>query len=248
MPEFDTIASRYSATASMAIRKALMQTMLHVIGDIKGKAVLDLACGSGMYTRLLKQQGAGKVVGVDISSEMLALAKEEESLAPLGIEYHQGDATSLGCIDKFDLVTASFLLHYAPNQEQLLRMLQTIRANLRPGGHFVTANLNVRLTEGELSRNLAKYGFALRPQGSPLLDGTPVIVTLYLEQGPIAFETYYLSKAVYDRAFAAAGLEGVNWDHPWRFSFLANASLGSDYWDDFRARPVISVLDCRLQL
>ena len=92
-----------------------------------------------------------------------------------------------------------------------------------------------------------KYVFALRPAASPLMDGTPVAVTLYLEHGPIEFETYYLSKAVYDRAFTAAGFEAANWDHPWRFAFLGNASLGRDYWDDFRARPVISVIDCRLK-
>jgi ubiquinone/menaquinone biosynthesis C-methylase UbiE len=244
MSEFNDIATRYTATASMAIRQALMDTMRNVLGDVAGKAVLDLACGSGIYTRMLKEQGAGKVVGVDISSDMLALAREEEARAPLGVEYLQGDAASLGHVGDFDLVAATFLLHYARDYQQLLGMLQTIHANLLPGGRFVTANVDVRRTEGELNRDLTKYGFALRPHTSPLADGTPITVTLLLEQGLIEFVSYYLPKASYDRAFETAGLRAVNWDNRWSLSALVKDSFGHGYWDDFLACPVLCVIDC----
>jgi toxoflavin synthase len=42
-------------------------------------SVLDLACGEGFYTRLLRQTGAGRVVGVDLSAGMIALARQEEA-------------------------------------------------------------------------------------------------------------------------------------------------------------------------
>jgi ubiquinone/menaquinone biosynthesis C-methylase UbiE len=45
------------------------------LGDISGKDVLDLACGEGFFTRLIKQKTTGKVYGVDISENMISLAK-----------------------------------------------------------------------------------------------------------------------------------------------------------------------------
>ena len=42
-----------------------------MLGPLDGKRVLDLACGFGIYTQLLKQHGAAQVIGVDISPEML---------------------------------------------------------------------------------------------------------------------------------------------------------------------------------
>jgi SAM-dependent methyltransferase len=51
---------------------------------LDGQHALDLACGFGLYTRLLKQHGAAQVLGVDISSEMIRLAQQQEQAAPLG--------------------------------------------------------------------------------------------------------------------------------------------------------------------
>ena len=46
---------------------------------------MDVACGFGFYTRLLKQRGAAQVIGVDISPEMVRLAHQQEQADPLGI-------------------------------------------------------------------------------------------------------------------------------------------------------------------
>jgi 2-polyprenyl-3-methyl-5-hydroxy-6-metoxy-1,4-benzoquinol methylase len=43
-------------------------------------------CGEGFYTRRIKRKGAGTVVGVDISEEMIRLAKQQEQNHPLGVE------------------------------------------------------------------------------------------------------------------------------------------------------------------
>src|SRR4051794_5212534 len=66
-------------------------TLFSLIGDLRGKSVLDLACGEGFYTRQLKQRGAARVAGVDISEQMIALARAEEARKPLGIDYYVQD-------------------------------------------------------------------------------------------------------------------------------------------------------------
>ena len=49
-----------------------------LIGDVRGRLVLDLACGEGYNTRILARKGA-KVTGVDFSEKLIELAKREES-------------------------------------------------------------------------------------------------------------------------------------------------------------------------
>ncbi len=59
----------------------LLPTNLH------GARVLDVACGHGRASRAIARRGA-LVVGVDISAELIASAREREGAASLGIDYH----------------------------------------------------------------------------------------------------------------------------------------------------------------
>src|SRR5271168_4896129 len=89
---------------------------LKLIGDVKGKRVLDVACGEGHFTRMVRNAGAAEVLGVDISERMIDLAREQEARQPLGIEYRVEDAKTLGGEAghaDFDLVVAVWLLVYA---------------------------------------------------------------------------------------------------------------------------------------
>src|SRR5262245_53936637 len=67
-------------------------SFLQLIGDVKGKRVLDVGCGDGHYTRILRKAGAAEVVGIDISDRMIKLAREQEARQSLGIEYRVEDA------------------------------------------------------------------------------------------------------------------------------------------------------------
>ena len=51
-----------------------MPATLELLGNVKGKKVLDYGCGSGIYLKLLKERGAN-IKGFDISEEMLKIAK-----------------------------------------------------------------------------------------------------------------------------------------------------------------------------
>ena len=47
-------------------------TLFEILGDIEGASVLELACSDGYFSRHLSEWGAGKVVAIDISPEMIA--------------------------------------------------------------------------------------------------------------------------------------------------------------------------------
>src|ERR1043165_6504266 len=122
MTQYVAIALDYQKiSAAVPLRDAGWYSLRVRLGDLAGLSVLDLACGDGMGTRLIKRWGAGRVVVVDISPQMIALARQQEEAQPLGIEYRIADAAALGKIGNFDRVTAAYLLHYAENQAQRCR-------------------------------------------------------------------------------------------------------------------------------
>ncbi|MDD5422656.1 MAG: class I SAM-dependent methyltransferase, partial [Candidatus Omnitrophica bacterium] len=142
MEIYDKIAESYTRQSLSDVKRRLTvdYTFLNLIGDVRGKNVLDLACGDGHYCRPLKRSGAAEVVGVDISSRMIDLAKNGEKKNPLGIRYECMDALKLPVVGKFDIALGSFLLHYSRTRDELFAMCRNIYANLRDGGRFVGVN------------------------------------------------------------------------------------------------------------
>src|SRR5262245_49488868 len=124
-------------------------SLLKRIGDLKGKNVIEIACGEGYVTRKLRQLGAAKVVGVDIAERMIELARAQEAAAPLGIEYRVEDARTLVPQQDFDLAVSAWLLVYAHDRAELAAMCQGLARRLRPGGRFVTFTTNPGLRSEE---------------------------------------------------------------------------------------------------
>src|SRR5262245_26660255 len=139
--DYDRIAEQYKRARHQPCRTHIERyTLLRLVGDVAGKAVIDLACGEGYYTCTLQQQGAARIVGVDLSRAMIGLAEAEEARRPLGVEYRVGDARTLEVPGEFDLAFAAYLLNYAHTAEELARMCRAVARALRPGGRFVTGN------------------------------------------------------------------------------------------------------------
>jgi 2-polyprenyl-3-methyl-5-hydroxy-6-metoxy-1,4-benzoquinol methylase len=94
--QYESIGSKYDEYAHTATLKgAECYTFFRMVGALEGKRVLDVACGCGFYTRLLKHRGAAQVTGIDISPEMIRLAYQHEQAEPLDITYQVGDAVTL---------------------------------------------------------------------------------------------------------------------------------------------------------
>jgi trans-aconitate 2-methyltransferase len=93
---------------------------------------LDAGCGSGRVTGLLLDRlPKGRLVGIDGSASMVAMAREA-----LGdrAEIREGDLAELDLQQEFDLVYSSAVFHWIPDHENLFRRLF---AALRPGGRLV---------------------------------------------------------------------------------------------------------------
>lgn len=101
-----------------------------------GDRVLDVACGTGIVARLAREHvgAGGKVVGVDVSPGMLAVAQR---VAP-EIEWREGNAAALPIADHetFDVVLCQQGLQFFPDKPTAVREM---RRALVPGGRAVVA-------------------------------------------------------------------------------------------------------------
>src|SRR2546430_15801317 len=94
--QYDHIGSKYDEYARTAtLKRAECYTFFRMVGALDGQRVMDLACGFGFYTRLLKQHGAAQVIGQDILPEVIRLAQHEEQGEPLRNSYHVGELRGL---------------------------------------------------------------------------------------------------------------------------------------------------------
>ncbi|MGH2703987.1 MAG: class I SAM-dependent methyltransferase [Actinomycetota bacterium] len=124
-------AENYERYFVSTIGTAFATALLDVAALQPGERVLDVACGTGIVTRLATERvGAeGKVAGLDVNPAMLAVAR---SAAPASIEWYESSAESIPCPDgSFDVVLCSLGLQFVPDK---ITALGEMRRVLVPGG------------------------------------------------------------------------------------------------------------------
>jgi ubiquinone/menaquinone biosynthesis C-methylase UbiE len=97
------MAARLELRAQAEDETTARDEYLQLLGVAPGEHVLDVGCGSGVVTRALAQRVApsGRVVGVDASSALLAVARERADEAGLSglIELQEGDCRAHAAAD-----------------------------------------------------------------------------------------------------------------------------------------------------
>lgn len=109
-------------------------TMLSLIGEVKGKTVLDAGCGHGYYSILLAKKGA-TVTGIDISEKMIELAKKNAVEASVKCQFFVCDMQNLSIFNSntLDLVTSSIVVGYI---DDLRKAFSEVFRVLKPKGIF----------------------------------------------------------------------------------------------------------------
>ncbi len=100
---------------------------------LQGKTVLDLGCGYGWHCRFAAEQGAARVLGLDLSVKMIEEAKRRNAEGTIeyrvcGIEEYEYPENSWDC------VVSNLVLHYVENIGQIF---QKVHGTLKPGGTFI---------------------------------------------------------------------------------------------------------------
>jgi len=118
--------NRYSSDKQKKIDEYAKAVVLDLVGDVEHKTVLDCGCGTGRFADLFVQRGA-KVVGMDISENMIKIAKKKVPLA----EFVIGDVLNMPFEERqFDIVACSQVLtHLHEYRKPLLEMKRVIKEN-----------------------------------------------------------------------------------------------------------------------
>lgn len=101
--------------------------------DVKGKTVLDIGCGSGWIETMLLEKGSKKIIGIDISDEVIRAAKKKKLK---NVVYQKASAIDLPFKNNsFDVVVSFEVLEHIPvNTED--KMFKEVYRVLKPGGKF----------------------------------------------------------------------------------------------------------------
>lgn len=104
-----------------------------LLPGLRGLRVVDLGCGYGWFCRWAQEQGAARILGIDVSMKMLARARAAGTNA--AIDYVTADLEALELPeDSFDLAYSSLALHYVAD---LGRLLAVVQRALVAGGRLV---------------------------------------------------------------------------------------------------------------
>jgi demethylmenaquinone methyltransferase/2-methoxy-6-polyprenyl-1,4-benzoquinol methylase len=152
---FDRIAPGYdraNTVLSFGRDRTWRRRAANAAAPPRGGAALDVACGTGQLTLELRDRvgPGGRVVGLDFSERMLAVARTAHPL----IEWVQGDATSLPFEDSsFDAATTAFgLRNLAYPKKGLAEMKRVVR----PHGRLVVLEF-LRPPHGLVGRTYELY-------------------------------------------------------------------------------------------
>ncbi|MFZ4576108.1 MAG: bifunctional demethylmenaquinone methyltransferase/2-methoxy-6-polyprenyl-1,4-benzoquinol methylase UbiE [Phycisphaerales bacterium] len=139
---FGAIASSYdinNRVHSLWLDQSWRRSAVRTANVRPGEHVLDVACGTGDLTMAFARSAAAKVVGVDYTPQMLAVAEKKRPAleAPINakVTYEEGDAQSLRFPDQsFDVVSIAFGIRNVADPAKALSEFARV---LRPGGRLV---------------------------------------------------------------------------------------------------------------
>ena len=130
---WDRFAATYQAGAQLPTGTAHYgpdiptEADLRLLGDLKGKRVLELGCGGAQCSIAFVKAGAS-AIGVDFSSEQLAFARRLCEREGVRVELRQGDLADLAFLraDSIDLVFSAYAFGYVEDLDRVFRQVHRV--------------------------------------------------------------------------------------------------------------------------
>jgi len=203
----DLIAGQRTKNVESALRLSLGSPMLievpyilELIGDVRGKKVLDVGCGTGFYSLWLSEKGA-KVLGIDSSEEMIKIAKEKASKKMLDAKFSIGDITDLRIEDSvFDVVLSTLVLMDVKELDKAVGELVRVTRN---GGDIVISVQHPIITAGDWERESGQKLF--RKLDDYFMERELEVVWEGEKKEQVTFKYYHRSLQAYTQPFLERG-------------------------------------------
>jgi ubiquinone/menaquinone biosynthesis C-methylase UbiE len=183
----------------------LREADAHLLGDVRGRAVLEVGCGAAMCSRWLARQGA-RPVAFDLSAGMLRHARSSAARTGIEVPLVQADAQRLPFRDEtFDLACTAFgAVGFVADSARVMREVARV---LRPGGRWVFATTHP-----------IRWAFPDDPGPAgltvtmPYFDRTPYVE--YAADGTPSYVEHHRTLGDRVREIAAAGFRLVDLVEP----------------------------------
>lgn len=171
MNTWNEIASKYHKRWASKMHGPLQSTekLIKNLKITKGDMILDVACGTGMVTKMLSHTigNAGLVIGADTSVSAIKIAQKENTH---NILFVNADAENLTFAKKFDVITCQYALFFFPDAP---RALKNMRCNLKRSGKIgivVHGSKDKAPFYGSILNAAAKFIPDYIPKDGPQLD------------------------------------------------------------------------------
>jgi demethylmenaquinone methyltransferase/2-methoxy-6-polyprenyl-1,4-benzoquinol methylase len=147
------------------------------IAPYAGGAFLELACGTGNFTRHLATR-AGRLLAVDAAPETIAIARTKVDGLPADVEFVEADVFDWEPTSKFDVVFFSFWISHVP-PDRFEQFWQLVERALAPGGRAVF--VDNKLHDGVWPRVAPESGEFVQVREDLTSGTTYRIVKVYYE-------------------------------------------------------------------
>ncbi len=249
MSQFDDFVRAYESDEYLPMRRHIeAHSFFRALGDVTGLSVLDVGCGAGLYTRLLKERGARRAVGLDAAENMVAYAQSREAEEGRGIEYVVDDVANAAAHGPVDVVTAIYVLPYASDADTYYAMAKGIYDALEPGGRLVAMPIAPTICYDPVDY-YRPYGFTLHPDRADhqnlkqVPDFAAIRLRTVSEEIPLDVIAYHLSSATQEQLLWKAGFSSLTWHRP-EVSAEGIDRFGAKFWKDYLDRPHSAPLVC----
>lgn len=225
--QYDDIGSKYESfktlPTSIIEEASLKETIQPWLARFPHARVLDLACGTGYFSKKLLEWGAGYVLGVDSSNAMVDAAEKmlrEDNSYTGKVSFRVGNALDMGHIGDegpFHIVVGVWLLNYSGSLEEMTSMYRTISANLEDGGVFISVTPPPTEDVDELARDWTKttdqylHALPARVEYYEKLQsgqGWKTEISSLTQGQEFSFRNFHLRKSIYEEAARSGGLRG----------------------------------------
>jgi len=199
--------------------------LVQLLNIKKGDKVLDLACGTGVVSKKIRQKvgNSGLVIGGDTSITAIRIAKKWNE-KKFNLDFVNVDAENFYFSKKFDIITCQYALFFFPDA---LKALKNIKMHLKGGGKL----------------GITVHGAGNRvPFFSSILDAVTKIIPDYIPLRSPDLDRFG-TKVTLENVVKKAGFTRITIN-----DFIFNFSLGTfeNYWQNYQryvAKPLREKLD-----
>lgn len=152
-----------------AAQKNLTDYCINALPSLEGKKVLEIGCGNGIQAAYIKDKfRPAYMKAIDLNAANVEIARSEAArLGVKGVDYEVGDAQDLkGIADQeFDVVINIESAFHYPDKPAFLREVKRV---LKPGGHFLIADILATPVRGNATKKRWKKGMHLNHWQRPV--------------------------------------------------------------------------------